>query len=128
ETAFPKLLRILVSYRGEVGYAPTVSEALSQVGIDATQVARERGEEDAPAVNGDADDAESDDAAGEERAGAAGGEREVDVAARDAAAERIADALDRLQAAQASGDYAAQGQALADLDRAARDYQRANGQ
>src|SRR5699024_6092559 len=55
ETAFPKLLRILVSYRGEVGYAPTVSEALSQVGIDATQVARERGEEDA--VNGgDADE------------------------------------------------------------------------
>ena len=131
ETAFPKLLRILVSYRGEVGYAPTVSEALSQVGIDATQVARERGEEDAPTVNGDADDEDADTqeaTTGDDDAGAAGGEREVDVAARDAAAERIADALDRLQAAQASGDYAAQGQALADLDRAAADYQRANGQ
>ncbi len=34
ESAFPKLLRVLVSYKGQVGYAPTVSEALSQVGID----------------------------------------------------------------------------------------------
>lgn len=34
ESAFPKLLRVLVSYRGQVGYAPTVSEALAQVGID----------------------------------------------------------------------------------------------
>lgn len=34
ESAFPKLLRVLVSYGGKVGYAPTIAEALSQVGID----------------------------------------------------------------------------------------------
>ncbi|TRM14129.1 membrane protein, partial [Corynebacterium silvaticum] len=33
-SAFPKLLRVLVSYQGKVGYAPTIAEALSQVGID----------------------------------------------------------------------------------------------
>ncbi len=34
ESAFPKLLRVLVSYDGQVGYAPTIAEALQQVGID----------------------------------------------------------------------------------------------
>src|SRR5699024_1585734 len=34
ESAFPKLLRMLVFYKGQVGYAPTIAEALSQVGID----------------------------------------------------------------------------------------------
>ena len=34
ESAFPKLLRVLVSYKGRVGYAPTIGEALDQVGID----------------------------------------------------------------------------------------------
>ena len=34
ESAFPKLLRVLVSYKGRVGYAPTIGEALEQVGID----------------------------------------------------------------------------------------------
>ena len=36
DSAFPKLLRVLVSYKGQVGYAPTIAEALSQVGIDAS--------------------------------------------------------------------------------------------
>src|SRR5699024_11498524 len=30
ESAFPKLLRVLVSYKGRVGYAPTVDAALEQ--------------------------------------------------------------------------------------------------
>lgn len=34
KSAFPKLLRVLVSYDGKVGYAPTIAEALTQVGID----------------------------------------------------------------------------------------------
>ena len=34
-SAFPKLLRVLVSYKGRVGYAPTIGDALEQVGIDA---------------------------------------------------------------------------------------------
>lgn len=130
ETAFPKLLRILVSYRGEVGYAPTVSEALRQVGIDSTDVARERGEEDA--VPGEGEDAEgkADEKPkeGESDGKPADTERKVDVAARDEAAGRISEILGRLKTAQENGDFAAQGQALADLDKAVADYQKANGQ
>ena len=124
ETAFPKLLRILVAYRGQVGYGATVTEALSQVGIDASAVTKVRGEEEAEEQPADKDKgaaAESDDEAPKE-------ERKVDVAARDDAARRISDALQKLNDAQKNGDYAAQGQALAELDRAAADYQKANGQ
>ena len=124
ETAFPKLLRILVAYRGQVGYGATVTEALSQVGIDASAVTKVRGEEEAEEQPEDKDKgaaAESDDEAPKE-------ERKVDVAARDDAARRISDALQKLNDAQKNGDYAAQGQALAELDRAAADYQKANGQ
>ena len=35
--AVPKLYRILVYYQAQVGYAPTVAEALSQVGINPTR-------------------------------------------------------------------------------------------
>lgn len=84
-----------------------------------------RGEEEAEEQPSDKDkdaaDAESDDEAPKE-------ERKVDVAARDDAARRISDALQKLNDAQKNGDYAAQGQALAELDRAAADYQKANGQ
>ena len=125
ETAFPKLLRILVAYRGQVGYGTTVTEALSQVGIDASAATKVRGEEETEEQSADKDkdaaDAESDDEAPKE-------ERKVDVAARDDAARRISDALKKLNDAQKNGDYAAQGQALAELDRAAADYQKANGQ
>ena len=125
ETAFPKLLRILVAYRGQVGYGATVTEALSQVGIDASAATKVRGEEETEEQSADKDkdaaDAESDDEAPKE-------ERKVDVAARDDAARRISDALQKLNDAQKNGDYAAQGQALAELDRAAADYQKANGQ
>ncbi|PMC63317.1 membrane protein [Corynebacterium xerosis] len=128
ETAFPKLLRILVSYRGEVGYAPTVSEALRQVGIDSTDVARVRGEEDAMPD----DEGEGTDGADETQEGTTEArpesDRQVDVAARDEAAGRISTILERLKSAQESGDFAAQGQALADLDKAVADYQKANGQ
>lgn len=34
DSAFPKLLRVLVFYNNKVGYAPTIAEALAQVGID----------------------------------------------------------------------------------------------
>ena len=107
-----------------MGYGATVTEALSQVGIDASAVTKVRGEEEAEEQPEDKDKgaaAESDDEAPQE-------ERKVDVAARDDAARRISDALQKLNDAQKNGDYAAQGQALAELDRAATDYQKANGQ
>ncbi len=131
ETAFPKLLRVLVSYRGEVGYGATVGEALSQVGIDPAATTKVAGED--VSREEQADDEET--TAGAAGAAASGdsdrdsdSRGQVDVAARDEAAGRISSALQRLEQAQKDGDYAAQGQALADLDRAAADYQRANGQ
>ncbi|MBB1045880.1 hypothetical protein, partial [Dietzia sp. DQ11-44] len=35
DSAFPRLLRVMVSYDRAVGYAPTLYEALRQVGIEA---------------------------------------------------------------------------------------------
>lgn len=127
-TAFPKLLRILVSYRGEVGYGATVAEALKQVGIDPAAVTKVRGEDAGAGMPDDAKggDVKKDD--GADKNDGSGAERKVDVAARDEAAGRISSALKKLEEAQKSGDYAAQGQALADLDKAAADYQKANGQ
>lgn len=125
-TAFPKLLRILVSYRGEVGYGATVAEALKQVGIDPAAVTKVRGEDtESDAAASDTTDTNQQDAATDSGTTA---DRQVDVAARDEAAGRISAALTKLQEAQKNGDYAAQGQALADLDKAAADYQKANGQ
>ncbi|WP_448852541.1 UPF0182 family protein [Corynebacterium sp. 335C] len=123
ETAFPKLLRVLVSYRGEVGYGATVSEALAEVGIDPAAATQISGE---PEGGGQPEDGTEQPPA--EDAPPADAPREVDEAARDDAVNRINDALTRLRTAQESGDFAAQGQALSDLDAAVRDYQRANGQ
>ncbi|WP_255549531.1 UPF0182 family protein [Corynebacterium sp. TAE3-ERU12] len=127
ETAFPKLLRVLVSYRGEVGYGATVAEALDQVGIDPAAATRVAGD---PVDEGDKPDDESDEdtskPADADDADKPSGK--VDAAARDAAVERINAALDKLSKAQRDGDFGAQGQALAELDQAVRDYQKANGQ
>lgn len=125
ETAFPKLLRVLVSYRGEVGYGATVAAALKQVGIDPSAATRVAGDP----VDGE----EAEDAGGAETPAADAGDsaepdRQVDPAARDAAVKKINAALDALQEAQKNGDFAAQGKALADLDAAVAEYRRANGQ
>ncbi|WP_445228215.1 UPF0182 family protein [Corynebacterium sp. H78] len=130
ETAFPKLLRVLVSYRGEVGYGATVGEALEQVGIDPSATTKVAGEDvkrdDGPKpAEGDAP---KEGEAENPQAPEDGGDGKVDTAARDEAAGRISDALKKLEEAQKSGDYAVQGEALAELDKAAADYQKANGQ
>lgn len=125
DTAFPKLLRVLVEYRGEVGYGATVAEALNQVGIDSDAVTRIEGD---PVEEPDDEEAPDQEAAGSDDDDASTGGGQVDEAARDAAVDRINSALDRLNTAQSNGDFAAQGQALADLDQAVQDYQSANGQ
>lgn len=123
QTAFPKLLRVLVSYRGQVGYGATVSEALAEVGIDpsaATQISGEPQADGAGPGDGKPEDENAPTSPTEPGP--------VDSAKRDEAVGRIDDALKRLRDAQEDGDFAAQGQALSDLDAAVRDYQRANGQ
>lgn len=124
ESAFPKLLRVLVFYRGQVGYAPTISQALSQVGIHSSaaqeiDVVDENGkvqnESDmasptAPENKGDQDK----DAA--KPAGSA--------TSQDEAVKGINDALRNLESAR-DKSFEEYGRALDQLDRAVEEYQRA---
>lgn len=125
ESAFPKLLRVLVSYKGRVGYAPTISEALSQVGIDprAAQDIEVVDAEGSPATP-ETPEAETDTDAEEtttpsQPAAAAGTEGE--------AIERINEALRGLETAQ-DGSFEEYGRALDELDRAVEDYRNLTGE
>lgn len=124
-SAFPKLLRVLVSYKGRVGYAPTVSQALSQVGIDprAAQdidMVDEGGTgQPEPAPDEDQADAAEETTPATPPAGGAGSEGE--------AIQRINDALSDLETAQ-NGSFEEYGRALDALDRAVEDYQNLTGE
>ncbi|WKD59681.1 UPF0182 family protein [Corynebacterium caspium] len=119
ESAFPKLLRALVSYGGRVGYAPTIAEALAQVGIDpkaAQDIEVVEGDSAAkPAVKPADKDAIAD-AAGKPSgpATASGSEGE--------AIQRINDALNNLDRAK-TGSFEEYGKALDELDAAVAAYQ-----
>ncbi|AKK10556.1 UPF0182 family protein [Corynebacterium uterequi] len=124
DSAFPKLLRMLVSYKGRVGYAPTIGEALEQVGISAEaaqQVAGATATDDADAGKvpddakgvGEATDAAADAAAPSKPTTAAGSEGE--------AIARINDALNGLEQAR-GGSHEEYGKALDELDAAVAEY------
>lgn len=131
ESAFPKLLRVLVSYKGKVGYAPTISEALSQVGIDpaaAQEIDVIQGDNDPtpkdPMKDRDeGEDATKDSEKDDDKAsavsppatGAPGDEAE--------AISRINDALDGLDRAK-NGNFEEYGKALDELDKAVADYRK----
>mgnify|MGYP001940746239 CR=1 FL=1 len=115
-SAFPKLLRVLVFYRGQVGYAPTISQALSQVGIN-------------PAAAQDIDVVEDN----------VGTQTEADMASpamddtpdqptsdlsKDEALNNINTALRNLEGAR-DGSFEDYGRALDALDRAVAEYQNA---
>lgn len=109
-SAFPKLLRMLVFYKGQVGYAPTIAEALSQVGID-------------PAAAQDI--VEVDENVVEPEVSAAAPAAETPAAPAANQAEGIAainEALDNLEAAR-DGSFEEYGRALDALDKAVESYQ-----
>ncbi|MDO5670838.1 MAG: UPF0182 family protein [Corynebacterium sp.] len=124
ESAFPKLLRVLVSYKGRVGYAPTISEALEQVGIDPraaqdiagtpSEISPEDPGVEAAATPEEAEDDTTETQAPTPPAGGAGTEGE--------AIERINEALRDLENAR-TGSFEDYGKALDELDRAVADYQ-----
>jgi uncharacterized membrane protein (UPF0182 family) len=93
---FPKLNRVLVAYGERIGYAPTLPEALNQVFGAVAGGAPSPTPAPLPASPPPSAAIQN---------------------LRQAVAD-IADALKRLRAAQAAGDFAAQGKALADLDAA----------
>ncbi|AZA09788.1 UPF0182 family protein [Corynebacterium pseudopelargi] len=123
ESAFPKLLRVLVSYQGKVGYAPTISEALSQVGIDPKAAQdlseAEKLEDTSSAASSD----EETDAKSEQKpsapASGSGSEGE--------AIGKINSALDNLRKAR-GGSNEEYGRALDELDKAVEEYQKVAGQ
>ncbi|WP_242611380.1 UPF0182 family protein [Blastococcus saxobsidens] len=127
EGGFPLLQRVLVNFGDRIGYANTLSEALDQVfgdgaGVvasDADGVPTEAEEgEDTPGVEQPADPTDvpipPDGTDGLPAA------PDMDQAVRD-----INAALEALAGAQRSGDFAGQGEALADLQEAVTAYQRA---
>jgi len=112
ESSYPQLARVLVSYGDKIGYSPSLSTALNQVfgagaGNSATPIPG--GATTSPPTAGTSPPAAS------------------GSGASAAAATAIESALSQLKAAQSSGDFTAQGMALAALDKAARDFQAAQG-
>jgi uncharacterized protein len=119
ENSFPLLQKVLVNYGDRVGYADTLSEALDQVfGAGAGESATDSdGTPEAPEDPAPTTPTEP-------PAPPADGGTTASPALDDAVAG-ITDALDALEQAQRNGDFAAQGQALADLQAAVDAYQAA---
>lgn len=129
ESAFPKLLRVLVSYQGSVGYAPTISEALSQVGIDpkSAQDIDQVGQDqlaDAAKAAGDAPAAGSD-----AKPADAAADKPASAPAASNAGEAIANINDALKAVKDArdGSHEEYGRALDQLDKAVEEYQKVAG-
>ncbi|APT84221.1 UPF0182 family protein [Corynebacterium aquilae] len=126
-SAFPKLLRVLVSYKGRVGYASTSAEALSQVGIDPRE-ANDLEEAIASGATQLGDkrevDENKDDASKKE-----GGETSLPAGQLPSGdgVERINRAIDALRDAKGKS-FEEYGRAIDQLDAAVQDYQRSQGQ
>jgi uncharacterized protein len=113
ESSYPQLARVLVFYNGQVGYSSKISDALDEVfgagaGAGATQV---------PGGTPTPPDA----------AGAPPPSATASNPAAVAAATAIQNAFTQLKSAQQSGDFKAQGDALAALDAAVKQFQAAQG-
>ncbi|MDO5032071.1 UPF0182 family protein [Corynebacterium sp.] len=120
ESAFPKLLRVLVSYKERIGYAPTVGEALQQVGIDpksAQEITEVDGEDKK------AEDSAQDGAKPKDEASASPSAPASAPSASDAgeAIYRINKALDGVDKAK-NGSFEEYGKALDELDKAVEEY------
>jgi uncharacterized membrane protein (UPF0182 family) len=111
QATFPQLNRVLVAYGDRIGYDPTLRGALSQVfGAGAGDAASSDQQTRAP------------------NPGAAPPPASTGSANQDMrqAVNDIGDALKRLRAAQAAGDFREQGKALADLDAASKRFDAAS--
>ena len=107
--SYPVLARVLVSYNGRVGYDAGLGKALEQVfGAGAGGSVNPQGGGNAAPAPGTA--VPTPNPGNPDQA---------------AAAAQIASAIGQLKAAQQSGDFAAQGQALSALDQAVQRYQAA---
>jgi uncharacterized membrane protein (UPF0182 family) len=111
--SYPQLARVLVSFGGRIGVASTLNGALDEVfGKGTGQAATGPAEGGAPPP--------PDQKQEQKPGGGGGGNPDLDKAVTD-----IQAALEKLRAAQQSGDFAAQGKALAELNEAAQRYEQA---
>jgi len=118
--SFPLLQKVLVNYGDRVGYADTLSDALDQVfGAGAGESAT--GTTTPPPADGGTSTPTTTPAAPTTSPPTAGGAPSDP--AMDKAVTDINAALGALSTAQKNGDFAAQGQALADLQKAVTEYQ-----
>ncbi len=118
DTSYPQLAKVLVSFGDKIGYGASLPDALNQLfgtGAGDTATGSTPGGASPPATGGTTPPA-----TGGTTPPATGSNP-----AAVAAAAAIQSALTQLQAAQRSGDFTAQGQALAALDKAAKDFQAA---
>lgn len=125
DSAFPKLLRVLVSYKGQVGYAPTIAQALSQVGIEPTAAQEINGEPaDGAPAEGEAAPAEGSAEGADEPAEGETPPAQPTTASGDAgeALQRVNDALTAVDEAR-DGSFEEHGRALDELDAAISEFQ-----
>lgn len=119
-SAFPKLLRVLVSYKGRVGYAPTIGDALEQVGIDAKAAQNiEEVEGDSGDKDGAKDEKKKDESKDDKPSAPASAPSSSDQAG---AIDDINKALKGLEDAR-DGSFEEYGRALDELDKAVEAYQ-----
>lgn len=120
-SAFPKLLRVLVSYKGRVGYAPTIGDALEQVGIDAKAAQNiEEVEGDSEDKDAAKDDKDEKDTKEDKPSAPASAPSSSDEAG---AIDDINKALKGLEDAR-DGSFEEYGRALDELDKAVESYQK----
>ncbi|WP_116051698.1 UPF0182 family protein [Amycolatopsis palatopharyngis] len=129
ENSYPQLARVLVSYGGKIGFAATLNQALDQVfgeGTGEAATGPEQGGIPDPSAPEDGDTEEptppETDQQGTPPPNGDQGGTELEQATAD-----IQAALTKLKNAQQSGDFDAQGAALAELDAAARRWEAAQG-
>ncbi|GLB62580.1 UPF0182 protein Cgl0786/cg0896 [Dietzia sp. NCCP-2495] len=126
DSAFPRLLRVMVTYDRAVGYAPTLYEALKQVGIEADPDEVRIDETGAAEAEAEAEDGPSSSSTEEGTASrpstppSTGGGDATDQAA---AVRELNAALSAVRSAQNGGDLADLGSALDDLQKAVDAYQ-----
>ncbi|WP_186382531.1 UPF0182 family protein [Amycolatopsis rhizosphaerae] len=118
QNSYPQLARVLVSYGSKIGFASTLGDALKQVfGDGANQSATPPTQ---PSQSTPTSPTTPPPGSNSTVPPAAGANPALDKAVAD-----IQTALSQLKQAQQSGDFAAQGQALAALDAATRAYEAA---
>ena len=123
ESSFPQLSRVLVSFGGKIGYAPTLPEALTQVFGSAGTATTTPGQAvtpQAPQAPAATPPQQGTVAAPGATPGAASPQVSASVTAMN-------DALNRLRTAQQQGDFAGIGKAQQDLATAINQYKAATG-